>query len=870
MSEKDALVALVAVERPLRKMLHYLAFPDADGFFSRETTLAVGHRVIVPLGRQEAAGYVVELRGDLPTDGLRSILGLASPEPLFTEEITKFLVKVAEYYHHPYGEVFRLARPPGLTYKSALHLRPLEGAAEALARGELPPPLVALLSEILERSGTGRRFVPEEGFKKTFPRPYRSALGKLLGAGLVERSRRPLPPQLSEKKRLVARALPGADPRELPARFRVQREALELLLEKGPTELSLLEKEAPGAGQAARRLEKKGLVEIAERAVRRDPRSTLYSAGDPGGAAAPGGGVEHLTPDQETALAAVEAALQEGGYRGFLLKGVTGSGKTEVYLRAIETALASGGACLYLVPEIALTAQLVGRLSARVGDRLALAHSGLSQGERYDEWRRAGSGEALVVAGARSALFVPVKNLRLVIVDEEHEESYKQEDGLLYQARDMALLRAHMAGATAVLGSATPSLESLSNARAGKLTLLEMPVRVASRPLPKVEVVDAKEILYPSEGEEERKGEGETDERPEKSAPPRGPGGEMQRVVGSDLSAALRETYRSGRQSLLFLNRRGYSTFVVCLECGSSLRCPTCDIALTFHRGSSRVGCHYCGVEEPVPDLCPHCKGTRIEYLGFGTELLEEEVGRILPGARIARLDRDAARRRGEVEALLSRFGRRELDVLVGTQMVAKGHDFPGIALVGVILADQGLNIPDFRAGERVFSLLTQVAGRAGRGDEAGRVIVQSLDVGNAYVTLAAEQDYDSLADMELELRRALYFPPFANLLSVRVAGKEAEPAERFIRRLAASVRGKLKRRGLLGRPGDEKPAVELLGPTRMPLYRLRGLYRWQFLLKAPDRSTVSRLVREFVSPFESRLPAGVRWEIDVDPYSFL
>ncbi len=499
-----------------------------------------------------------------------------------------------------------------------------------------------------------------------------------------------------------------------------------------------------------------------------------------------------LTGDQSAALARISGAA--GAFHTFLLHGVTGSGKTEVYLQAIALARASGKGALVLVPEIALTPQLAGRFRARFGDQVALLHSGLSDRERHGEWLRLRRGEARICVGVRSAVFAPVQDLGIVVVDEEHDPSFKQDDGPGYHARDLAVVRAREEGSVCVLGSATPSLETLENARTGKYERIELPRRIDDRPLPEVRIVDLSRI---------RKG-----------APLPG-------LLSPALQEALAATVRAGRQAILFLNRRGFQTLVLCRDCGREERCANCSVSLTLHARRGVLLCHYCGATERMSPRCPSCGGERAG-VGAGTEQVEAAVREIVPSARVARIDRDALSGAGDVAELLARFARREIDVLVGTQMVTKGHDFPGVTLVGVVLADTALALPDFRAAERTFQLLTQVAGRAGRGDDPGQVLVQTFHPHSPAVAFAVGHDYAGFAEVELDRRRALGYPPFGRMMAVRVEGSESG-ARRTAEALGeaarpALVRGRVHARSSPGRHRAH-PREEPLAPA---LPRLR------------------------------------------------
>ncbi len=463
--------------------------------------------------------------------------------------------------------------------------------------------------------------------------------------------------------------------------------------------------------QALHALEKKGLVSLCKETRRREPASPDLPLPDK---------VVSLNPQQAQALASLSGALDKNEYAAFLLHGVTGSGKTEVYLRAIDHALKLGKDAILLVPEISLTPQLLSRVTSRFGRLVAVLHSGLSQGERLDEWRRLQRHQARVAVGARSAVFAPVRKLGILVIDEEHDSSYKQSERLPYSGRDLAMVRALQEQACALLGTATPSVESYKNASTSRLKLISLPERVQQRALPQIEIVDLKkELPDPIE---------------------RG------HTVGSVLADALAKTLDRGEQAILFLNRRGYSSFALCKDCGQSIRCSNCSVALVHHRAEQRLKCHYCGLNIALPKICPSCDSGRIQMFGLGTQKCEEEVLRRFPGVRLIRLDSDSASRRGALHKMLSKFAKGEADVLIGTQMVTKGHDMPGVTLVGVLLADLSLHFPDFRAGERTFQLLVQVAGRAGRGDKPGRVVIQTLLPDHESIVLATRYDLEDAA----------------------------------------------------------------------------------------------------------------------------
>jgi primosomal protein N' (replication factor Y) len=539
------------------------------------------------------------------------------------------------------------------------------------------------------------------------------------------------------------------------------------------------------------------------------------------------------TPAQAAAILAIAGALRESRGATFLLHGVTGSGKTEVYLRAIAQARELGRGSIALVPEIALTPQLVARFRSRFGDDVAVLHSALTPRERYAMWRRLRDGEVDVAIGARSALFAPVRALGLVVVDEEHDPSFKQEEGVRYHARDMAILRTHRVGGVCVLGSATPSLESEQLARAGRAVKLRLPERARSQPMPHVDIVDLRRI-----------GAGPTGDR----------------RISIPLYRALEDTLRAREQAILFLNRRGFAPSVRCEACGQVASCPHCSVALTFHkRGGSVVRCHYCDYETALGARCPKCRAEALSLEGIGTEKLEETLTAAFPDARVARLDRDVASGK-TIDAVLSRMRAREVDILVGTQMVTKGHDLPNVTLVGVINADAALSIPDFRASERTFQLLVQVAGRAGRGDVPGRVIVQTWDPEHPAVALAARHDVDGFLERELRDRRELGYPPHARSALVRVDALDESVARAACAQMAEAA---------LASEGGRSGRVLVQGPAPAPIARVRNRWRFRVMLRASDRPPLREALAA-VDAARASLPRGVRSSIDVDPVQLL
>ncbi len=540
-------------------------------------------------------------------------------------------------------------------------------------------------------------------------------------------------------------------------------------------------------------LAKRGIVEVFIEDVMRDP---LAGADFP----------EHnditLTGEQQTALDAITEALKnEGAFKAFLLHGVTGSGKTEVYIRAMQSALETGRSAVMLVPEIALTPVFSRRLRTIFGSNVAILHSSLSQGERFDEWRRIRRGDARIVIGTRSAVFAPLENIGLLIVDEEHDSSYRQHESPFYNARDVAVMRAHFARAVVVLGSATPAMESFYNAQTGKYTYLRLPNRIGGLGLAEAQLIDMREVF----------------KRAGKDV-----------ALSPELLEAIETTHAKGEQVIILLNRRGFSQFVLCRTCGETMKCKNCDITLTFHRRDSKLICHYCNYREKVPKVCPHCQSEYLYFVGEGTENIADQLAKKFPAMKIARVDRDTMTHKGEIDEVLLKFAAGGLDMLVGTQMIAKGHDFPNVTLVGVISVDIGLGLPDLRSAERTFQLITQVAGRSGRGTKAGKVLIQTYYPEHYALRHAREQDYDGFYKEEIKFRERLGYPPFFVLASIMIKHRDLA---------YASKNANILRRSL--EAANTAKNARILGPAPASLSRLKNEYRLQIIIKAINRKSL-------------------------------
>ncbi len=543
-----------------------------------------------------------------------------------------------------------------------------------------------------------------------------------------------------------------------------------------------------------------------------------------------------LNADQEAAWAPIREAVQAGGFKPFLLYGVTGSGKTEIYLRAIEEVVRQGKEAIVLVPEISLTPQTIERFQGRCG-QVAVLHSNLTDVERGGYWRRVAAGQVQVVVGARSAVFAPTRKLGLIVIDEEHEGSFKQESTPRYHARDVAVMRARLADVPILLGSATPSLESWHNVERGSYTVLSLPNRVENRPLPAVRLVDLRH---------EPKGLGK------------------HAAVGPTLEAAMRTALKAGGQVMLLLNRRGFSTHVHCPACGHVATCQHCDLSLTFHRTKAALVCHYCGFETAPLLKCPQCGQSAVRYQGLGTEKLQAEIEDRFPDKVVQRMDSDTMSRPGSHQRVLDAFRDGLIHILLGTQMIAKGLDFPNVTLVGVVNADVGLHLPDFRAAERTFQLLAQVAGRAGRGDRGGLVMIQTFTPDHPAITLAAKHDFDEFAKLELAHRKQHSYPPYQRLARLIVRSEDEPAAAAFADQLAGAFKQAVARQA--GRPGAAP--VRVLGPAECPVFKLNGFYRFHFQLQSENSGRLHEVLREVLAV--AKPPHAVEFQVDVDPYNML
>jgi primosomal protein N' (replication factor Y) len=776
-----------------------------------------GGRVLVPFREQRLLGVVADLHERPPKVKAKNIIAVLDDAPVLDEKLMRLGRWIADYYLASIGEVFRTMLPLTAEFKKAIYYRIADAGLDALhAAGTTGSP------------GRSRRTPEEQDIEINVlnylsaredarEESLRSATGanRRLLAGMVRKN------WVAREDRSATRAVERTikiailksgieDGKKLNENQRLVLETLAATGGRVPVE-ELRELNLPQSTLGT--LVRRGLVEIVE-----EPAGFSVSA------VRPRAREYQFNPAQTEALQKIQEAIAARVFGGVLLHGVTGSGKTAVYLAAMRSVLEAGRSAILLVPEIGLTPAVAADLHQTFGDQVAILHSALSDAERSEQWHRIRRGEARIIVGTRSAVFAPVSDLALIIVDEEHDSSYKQEETPRYHARDVAVVRAKMAAAVVALGSATPSLESYFNATKNKYSLIELPDRVEQRPLPQVEIIDMR-LEFQETGHEQ--------------------------VISRKLAEEIKERLDRGEQAMILLNRRGYSPVVLCRTCGKSLECKNCAIALTHHKQAHKMQCHYCGFLAPVPKQCVHCGSDYVYFLGTGSEKLEELLHGMFPQARIGRLDRDTVRGREDFERVLAALHEGELDLLVGTQMIAKGHDIHGVTLVGVVGADMALGMPDFRAAERTFQLLTQVAGRAGRGDTPGKVIFQTFFPDHYAVQYAAQHDFRGFYDKELRFRSWMHYPPYSALVNILVRSDKLDDA--------------LKWSGLLGRwfESTRHEGIRVLGPAPAPILRLKRDYRYHFVVKSPSREKLNGLLRKMLAyATEQKIP---RTQVIVD-----
>ena len=813
----------IAVAVPVEQLYTYRIPADLAA------EVAVGKRVLIPFGKRYMIGYVVQIAETTNVKKVKEVADVLDVVPVITPNVLRLTRWIADYYLCPWGLTMKAALPAGLDVVHELEIRlaptpPLgSDAYTQSAPGAVQKKILVALRQ--QSPLTLKKLQKKIGKKGIYAALHLLEQHHLIETEPMTKGGKASPKMLQhvalqQSPESILKTLPDVE-----TRAPQQATLLRILLNHAPGDLAIVD-----LGQQVnfdprspvKALERKGYVRLFGKQVARNPLGHM--------AAVQPTTPMTLTTSQQRVLTQITKAIDRDEFAALLLHGVTGSGKTEVYLQAIAYPLNLDRKALVMVPEISLTPLLVSRFLARFGERIAVLHSKLSIGERLDEWQRIHAGKVNVVIGARSAIFAPIDNLGLIVVDEEHELSYKQDTIPRYHGRDTAVMRARLEGIPIVLGSATPSLESFYNASAGKYTLLSIPERIDHRPLPEVEVIDMRK---------------ETGPKPH--------------LFSSRLEESMREVLDKREQVLLFLNMRGFANFYLCQECGFIYECPRCSVTLTFHASSNRLQCHYCDFSRLPPSTCEQCHNPTVQYRGIGTEQVEQAAQVLFPEAAVARMDRDKVTGKHGHYDILRKFEQKEIDLLIGTQMVTKGHDFPNVTLVGVIAAETSLNLPDFRASERTFQILTQVAGRTGRGELRGEVIVQTYTPSHYAIVAAQTHGYATFYEQEIAYRKTLNYPPFSRVVNLVVQGHNEE--------LTCEVAGQLAR---YLRASKHK-ALVVLGPSPAAMMKLRNRYRYQILLK----STYSQYMRSYVkAQIESFRHSShlrdIQIIVDVDPVNLL
>jgi len=776
--------------------------------------IETGKRVFVPFGNKKRTGFIVGIKQSCDLKNIKSINEILDDEPLFSKSDLDFYQWIANYFMYPLGKTLAELIPSGVEKKDFFWVTPVPIKADI----NLPPVQKKLL-QFLQQYPQGialKSICKISGLKNVS-----SIAGKLQSAGLllIEKKQSKQLSPLSEK--IVSLEEGRITDIKLTDK---QKKLVEFIKKTGDISLNNLIDRSNISGAVIKRLQGKGIINLTDKEKTRKASFDSRIGQNKNRII--------LNNQQEQLLKEIYSYLEKNAFVPILLHGVTGSGKTEIYLKAIEKVFRNNGSAIYLVPEIALTPQLISRIAGRFDkSKIAVLHSGIAESVRYDQWRQIKRGLINLVIGTRSALFAPMHNLKLIIVDEEHDSSYKQDERLCYNARDMAILKAKMSHAVAITGSATPGVHTYFNAQTKKYQYLELPERVDEKPMPMVDIVDMKE-------QKEKSGK----------VP----------ILSDALIDAIKETLGNKEQALLFLNKRGFDTFLVCADCGYNFRCPNCAVSLKNHPAEGVIKCHYCDYSIKSLPLCPSCKNSRILSYGTGTQKLEKEIENIFPQARVQRMDSDTTSKKGTQEIILQALEAREIDILIGTQMITKGHDFPFITLVGVISADTSLNMPDFRAAEKTFQLITQVAGRGGRGDAPGKVIIQTFNPQHYALKHAQNHDYKSFYEEEIESRKALRYPPFGRIINLRISSIKKDLVVEEAHKL-----GKLANK-LNVKYGN---AAEIIGPAESPLTKIRGRFRWQMLIKGTDISALHKIAADIIKANKN---SQMKITADVDPENFM
>ena len=809
--------AQIALPLPLDQTFTY-AVPDA-----MRDVACVGMRAVVNMRNRVETGYIVGFESSCDLDHVKPIIDLPDPGPILNDDMLKLCRWIADYYCCSWGEALQCTVPSGIRVREKHRFRLTHDIPPAGRYTSTQKKVMGLLhsngalrKEQLTTAGTAVE--------------VSKALHSLVLRGIVLAESESIDATLNILTEtyieLIEEAVPAQDVLATLQRRAPKQAAVYLdLLNNEPTRAATTLYEKHGVDAAIMRaLEQRGWIRRVQRELLRTPDIKSDEASSRKLA---------LNDEQQDAFVAITTAIDTTAFQVFLLKGITGSGKTEVYLQAIEHALASGKSAIILVPEISLTPQTVGRFKSRFHEEIAVLHSGLGAGERYDEWRRAQRGDVRIVVGARSAIFAPLKDLGIIIVDEEHDTSYKQGEAPRYHGRDVAIMRAKLNNAVCVLGSATPSIESFHNSATEKSTLIELRKRATSGVLPETQIVDMRV---------------ETKEQSNNI------------ILSRHLEAEVTDCVKRGEQAILLLNRRGFAPFILCPQCGWVAECDDCNVSMTYHASGAHMSCHYCNSKQHVPEVCGECHFNPLLYVGTGTQKLEDLLMRSFPQARIERMDADTTAGKGGHAKILGRFAAGEIDVLVGTQMLAKGHDFPGVTLVGVINADTGLFLPDFRAAENTFQLLTQVAGRAGRGDKPGKVVIQTFRPNHYAIKSAAKHDYETFFAEEILHRQHAGYPPFRRMANFMIESEESTDAERAIAFLSRTVRKLIK--------DLEFKGMEVLGPAPATVKRIKRKYRWNLGVLSSSAKRINTLARKTRDEFEADpVKKNTQLKVDLDPY---
>ncbi|MFC0524085.1 primosomal protein N' [Pontibacillus salicampi] len=801
-------IARVIVDVPTSQTNRLFDYTIPDKY---QDVLTVGMRVIVPFGPRKIMGFVLDITSESKLNKLKNVQDVLDLTPVLTKELLDVGKWLAESTLCFYVSAFQAMLPQVLKAKYDKELWLLAEVEE--------------LSPQLESLFAGRGVIPYEEIQEH--NVSYSAIQKAVKEGILEIHYQVNSKETKKTETYITNALEEMELEEkyatMPPQAKKQRQIIAFFLEHpGEIKQKELLHRLSTTRASLKPLLDKGVLQTIQREVYRDPyQDREYQPTTP----------FPLTEEQAAAIDPIHTSISNHTHETFLLHGVTGSGKTEVYLQSIQHVLDKGQEAIVLVPEIALTPQMVERFKGRFGSRVAVLHSALSKGEKFDEWRKVQRKEVQVVVGARSAIFAPFENLGIVIIDEEHESSYKQEDYPRYHARDVAIYRAKHHTCPVVLGSATPTLESYARAQKGVYTLLSLPKRMNNASMPQVERIDMREELHAGN----------------------------RSMFSRDLFEKMEDRLQKGEQTVLFLNRRGYSTFVMCRDCGHVMECPHCDIALTYHRKSERLKCHYCSYEEAMPTECPSCESDSIRYFGTGTQKIEESLQQLLPEARIIRMDVDTTRRKGSHERLLTKFGNQEADILLGTQMIAKGLDFANVTLVGVLAADAMLHLPDFRSAEKTFQLLTQVSGRAGRHTLPGEVVIQSYTPEHYSIDLASQYDYEAFFLKEMKVRKMFQYPPYYFLTLITVSHGNHLYTMDVTQKMTQFLKEQLSEQSVV------------LGPSPSPLARIKDRYRYQTMIKYKNEPGLHKAMNRLFQLYEDQINQNdLQISVDFQPYQMM